>query len=102
MTGRRWPRANEVAAIYMGKKAARFIQGRLLMHGANPETPVTVVENASRADQRILATTLGEMEPTMTNAGLNGPALVFYGLAPRAAQALAPETLETLQSQEAF
>ena len=25
---------NEVAAIYMGKKSARFVQGRLLMFGA--------------------------------------------------------------------
>jgi uroporphyrin-III C-methyltransferase len=39
-----------VAAIYMGKKSARFLQGRLMMHGAAPDTPVTIVENASRAD----------------------------------------------------
>ena len=32
-------RAGEVAAIYMGKKSARFIQGRLMMHGADPATP---------------------------------------------------------------
>ncbi|MEM7470933.1 MAG: siroheme synthase CysG [Pseudomonadota bacterium] len=73
----------EVAAIYMGKKAARFFQGRLLMHGADPATPVTVIENASRASQRILATTLAELEPTLSEADLKGPALVFLGLAPR-------------------
>ena len=28
-------RPGEVAAIYMGKKSARFIQGRLMMHGAD-------------------------------------------------------------------
>ncbi|MEL6838877.1 MAG: siroheme synthase CysG [Pseudomonadota bacterium] len=77
----------EVAAIYMGKKSARFIQGRLLMHGADPATPVTIIENVSRPDQRIIATTLSEMEPTMTNANLTGPAITFYGLAPRDAQA---------------
>ena len=73
----------QVAAIYMGKKSARFIQGRLLMHGADPLTPVTVIENVSREDQRVIATTLGELEPTITNAGLTGPALTFLGLAPR-------------------
>ncbi|MEL6681392.1 MAG: siroheme synthase CysG [Pseudomonadota bacterium] len=77
----------EVAAIYMGKKSARFIQGRLLMHGADPATPVTIIENVSRPDQRIIATTLAEMEPTMTNANITGPAITFYGLAPRDAQA---------------
>ncbi|SHG64846.1 uroporphyrin-III C-methyltransferase / precorrin-2 dehydrogenase / sirohydrochlorin ferrochelatase [Cognatiyoonia sediminum] len=77
----------QVAAIYMGKKAARFIQGRLLMHGADPATPVTIIENVSRTDQRIISTTLAEMEPTISNAGLTGPALTFYGLAPRDAVA---------------
>ena len=76
-------RPGEVAAIYMGKRAARFIQGRLLMHGANPATPVTVIENASRPDARVLATTLAQLEPTLTKAGLSGPALTFLGLAPR-------------------
>ncbi len=75
----------EVAAIYMGKKSARFIQGRLLMHGADPATPVTILENVSRPDQRVIATTLAELEPTMTEAQLTGPALTFLGLAPRAA-----------------
>ncbi|MFY0691172.1 MAG: uroporphyrinogen-III C-methyltransferase [Paracoccaceae bacterium] len=75
----------EVAAIYMGKKAARFLQGRLLMHGASPATPVTVIENASRPTQRILSTTLGELEPALSDARMDGPALTFLGLAPRAA-----------------
>ncbi|MEO0936935.1 MAG: siroheme synthase CysG [Pseudomonadota bacterium] len=78
-------RPGEVAAIYMGKRAARFIQGRLMMHGADPATPVTVIENASRPDQRILATTLARMEPTISEAGMTGPALTFFGLAPREA-----------------
>lgn len=84
----------EVAAIYMGKKSARFIQGRLLMHGADPATPVTIIENVSRADQRIIATTLAEMEPTMTQANLTGPAITFYGLAPRDAAAQATRLKE--------
>jgi len=78
-------RPGEVAAIYMGKKSARFFQGRMLMHGADAATPVTIVENASRTNQTILSTTLGSLEPTLTNADLKGPALVLFGLAPRAA-----------------
>ncbi len=89
-------RPGEVAAIYMGKRSARFIQGRLLMHGADPLTPVTVVENASRPDQRVLVTTLSEMEPTMSEAGLIGPALTFIGLSPRDAVAEASRIKEAL------
>ncbi len=82
-------RPGEVAAIYMGKKTARFIQGRLLMHGADPATPVTVIENASRPGSRVIATTLSQLEPTLSRAALGGPAITFYGLAPRDAVALA-------------
>jgi uroporphyrin-III C-methyltransferase/precorrin-2 dehydrogenase/sirohydrochlorin ferrochelatase len=92
-------RPGEVAAIYMGKKTARFIQGRLLMHGADPATPVTVIENASRPDARVLSTTLSHLEPTLSEANLTGPALTFLGLAPRAAlaQATSPDAIQILQ-----
>ena len=94
----------EVAAIYMGKKSARFIQGRLLMHGADPDTSVSVIENISRPDQRILATTLSQMEPTLSQARLTGPALTFLGLAPRdAAEIVQPvysQNTATLQPSQ--
>ncbi|MFC3615883.1 uroporphyrinogen-III C-methyltransferase [Lutimaribacter marinistellae] len=84
-------RPGEVAAIYMGKKSARFVQGRLLMHGAARSTPVTLVENASRPDQRILATTLDRLSADLAAARLDGPALTFLGLAPRAAVLALPD-----------
>ncbi|MCB1341918.1 MAG: uroporphyrinogen-III C-methyltransferase [Pseudooceanicola sp.] len=83
-------RPGEVAAIYMGKKAARFVQGRLLMHGADRATPVTVIENASRPDQRVLASTLATLPADLAEAEMNGPALTFLGLAPRAAALTLP------------
>ncbi|TFL17969.1 siroheme synthase CysG [Jannaschia formosa] len=73
----------EVAAIYMGKRAARWMQGRLMMHGAAPATPVTVVVNASRPDQRIVEATLATLPDALD--GVTGPALLLHGLAPRRA-----------------
>ncbi len=88
-------REGQVAAIYMGKKAARFVQGRLLMHGADPMTPVSVVENASRTTQRIVSTTLASLPTDLAAADLTGPALTFIGLAPRqSATALTTLTME--------
>ena len=80
---------NEVAAIYMGKKSARFVQGRLIMHGADKTTSVTVIENASRPDQRVLSTTLAHLPADLADANMTGPTLTFYGLAPRAASEIA-------------
>ncbi len=76
-------RAGEVAAIYMGKKSARFIQGRLMMYGADAATPITLVENVSRPDQQIIATTLSALPDAI--ADLSGPAVILFGLAPRQA-----------------
>lgn len=76
-------RPGEVAAIYMGKKTARFLQGRLMMHGAGADTPVTVVENVSRPDQRILAATLATLPDAV--ALTEGPAVLLYGIEPRRA-----------------
>ena len=78
-------RAGEVAAIYMGKKSSRFIQGRLMMHGAAPETPVAIVENVSRAEQRVVAATLATLPEAV--AQLDGPAVLLYGLEPRHSRA---------------
>ena len=77
-------RPGAVAAVYMGKRAARFLQGRLLLHGADPAMPVTAVENASRPDQRIVATVLACMAEDLAQAELSGPAVLLLGLAPRA------------------
>lgn len=92
-------RPGDVAAIYMGKKSARFIQGRLLMHGADRNTPLTVIENASRPNQRVLATSLGALPVDLANANFDGPALTFLGLTPRAA-ALALNDIETPKHKE--
>lgn len=89
-------RPGAVAAIYMGKRAARFLQGRLLMHGADPATPVTLVENASRPDQRILASRLDRLAADLAEAAPGGPALTLFGLAPAKAAAALPALIEDL------
>jgi len=81
-------RANEVSAIYMGKKSARYIQGRLMMHGAAASTPVSVVANISRPDQQIIGATLGTLPDAVATA--TGPAVLLVGLAPRAAAVSLP------------
>lgn len=84
-------RSGEVAAIYMGKKSSRFLQGRLLMHGASGATPVTLVENVSRADQQIIAATLATLPEAA--ARCSGPAVILFGLAPRQAAQILPDQI---------
>ena len=84
-------RPGEAAAIYMGLKASSFMRGRLLMHGADTATPVTIVENASRIDQRIVPATLGTLPETLDQASITGPAVLIYGIAPRGVEAAVPD-----------
>ncbi len=74
-----------VAAIYMGKRAAAFLRGRLLMRGAAPATPVTVVENATRANKQIAATTLLGLPETLDETRFQGPVVLMLGMLPREA-----------------
>ncbi|MDC3300638.1 uroporphyrinogen-III C-methyltransferase, partial [bacterium] len=62
---------------------SRFIQGRLIMHGADPDTPMSIIENVSQYNQRIFSTTLSQLTKCITQNKIIGPALSLYGLAPR-------------------
>jgi uroporphyrin-III C-methyltransferase/precorrin-2 dehydrogenase/sirohydrochlorin ferrochelatase len=84
------------AAVYMGGKAATFLRGRLLMHGARSATPVTVVESASRPAQRVIATTLIDLPAALAKAAASGPVMILIGLAPRAAATAAIQLRQAL------
>jgi siroheme synthase len=66
------------------------------MHGARADTPVTVVENASRPEQRVIATTLMDAPGAIAAAAPDGPVMILLGLAPRAAAIAAAELREAL------
>jgi len=67
------------AVVYMGVGASRFIQGRLLLHGAESDMPVTVVENATRPNQIIVSSTLADFVVDMAKAEIKGPAVLMLG-----------------------
>jgi len=69
----------QTVALYMGVAGLGTIQARLVEHGRAPGTPVALVENGSRPHQRVLVTTLGELEAVGRRAGVESPALVIVG-----------------------
>jgi len=62
---------------YMGGREATTTARRLLARGHSAELPVVVVENCSRADQRILRLRLGDLEQGLGQC--HGPVLVMIG-----------------------
>lgn len=81
-----------VARIDMGKIAARFMQGRMLRHGDDAATPVTVAESLPRRDERGIRATLSTICDAV--AAIDGPAVLLYGLAPRQATSRLTERKE--------
>lgn len=66
---------------YMGGREAAATAERLLAQGRSRETPVVVVENCSRADERIARMTLADLARGLDAA--HGPVLVMIGEALR-------------------
>ncbi|HEV7384255.1 MAG TPA: uroporphyrinogen-III C-methyltransferase [Phenylobacterium sp.] len=81
-------RPNQTVVIYMGLSMATPIAARLMAAGRAGSTPALIVENASRADERRVVTTLAGLAETA--ATLDGPALLIVGEAMALAQAGAP------------
>ncbi|WGG49077.1 uroporphyrinogen-III C-methyltransferase [Rugamonas sp. DEMB1] len=67
---------------YMGGREAIVTARRLLEQGRPAATPVVVIENCSRADQRVLRLTLGTLAQGLGET--HGPVLVMLGEAMRA------------------
>ena len=70
-------KANHTVAVYMGLSTAPMIAARLMAAGRAGSTPVVVVENASRVDERLVLTTLSGL-PEAVHV-LDGPAILIIG-----------------------
>ena len=70
-------KSNQTVVIYMGLSTAAGIASRLLAAGREGSVPALIVENASRADERRILTTLASLPAAAE--GLAGPALLIVG-----------------------
>ncbi len=89
------PDWREVAAkrrtivVYMGLSVAGEIAARLIDAGLPPSTPVAVIENGTRPDQRVSTGMLSELG-RLAQRHQNGPGLLVIGDVVRLAPAWAP------------
>ncbi len=67
-------------AIYMGVRGAATIQQNLIKAGADPTTPVVIVENGTRPEERVIETTLADLGPAVIAEAVTAPAVIFVGL----------------------
>ena len=65
--------------LYMGAKKLAEHVGKLLKNGCHPDTPITLISSATRADQGCLVATLATVITAMENHPLVGPTLTIVG-----------------------
>ena len=75
-----WPADTQTTlAIYMGRDSAAAIARRLIADGRSPHTPALAVENAGRADARLMQATLDRLPEVIAQAAPDGPVVLVIG-----------------------
>ncbi|MEM9170250.1 MAG: uroporphyrinogen-III C-methyltransferase, partial [Pseudomonadota bacterium] len=65
--------------VYMGVTKAGRIAERLIAHGSDPTTPVAVVENGTRASEKVVPGRLADLEALIDAHAIAGPAVLIIG-----------------------
>jgi uroporphyrin-III C-methyltransferase / precorrin-2 dehydrogenase / sirohydrochlorin ferrochelatase len=69
----------QTLAVYMGVAGLEKLRARLLAHGRGAQTPVALVENGSRSEQRVLLGRLDELPQLARQHAVKSPALLIVG-----------------------
>jgi len=72
-------RPNQTAVIYMGVGMLQAHCAALIEHGRGADTPAALVENGTRANQRVVTGTLSTLPEVAAAAGIRPPALLIVG-----------------------
>ncbi len=93
-------KSRQTLVIYMGVASAGMIAGELTAHGMAPTTPVAVIENGTRPQQRLVTGSIARLGDLVTDEGIAGPAVIVIGDVVKGAQS-AFDGAEQLDSAEA-
>lgn len=69
----------QTLAVYMGVAMLDTLQSQLIAHGRSPDTPFALIENGSRAEQRVIVGKLAALVERARAHGAASPALLVVG-----------------------
>lgn len=72
-------RENQTLAVYMGVSQLPVLQERLLTHGRSADTPFALIEQGTRAEQRVVLGRLRELSQRAKAENVKAPALLVLG-----------------------
>ena len=77
-----WPslaKARQTLVVYMGLINSTTLTEQLISHGRSADTPVAIVENGTRPEQRSVTGTLEQLPALINQHQLSSPALIIIG-----------------------
>ncbi len=72
-------RPGQTVAVYMGLSSLEELSNQFIARGADPQTPAAIVDNGTRANQRVSVGTVGELHEMARRDGLRGPSMIVIG-----------------------
>ena len=72
-------REKQTIAVYMGLLKSDVLSSNLMRYGKSPQTPLAIVENGTRAKQRVIQGTLGQLSELVAEHNIQSPAMIFIG-----------------------
>jgi len=69
----------QTLAVYMGVASLERLQDKLIEHGRDASTPIALIENGSRSEQRVIVGTLENLSQRAMQHQVKSPALLIIG-----------------------
>lgn len=76
---KRMAQSNQTLVIYMGVIRSQIIKARLMKYGRSGMTPVAIIENGTRPNQRVVTGKLHELDTIAKRHNIGSPALIIVG-----------------------
>ena len=70
---------HQTVVIYMGLMALKSITAGFIEHGAAADTHAAIIENGTKAGQRVVTGSLATLAHAASDAGIQSPALIIVG-----------------------
>lgn len=72
-------RPDQTVVVYMGLGSVDILSEQFIKHGLDPTTPAAVIDNGTRASQRVITGDLSNIATRVVKSQIKGPALIIIG-----------------------
>lgn len=93
---------NHTLVFYMGVSKAGLVRQNLIDNGLNKYTPIAMIENGCRDNQRLVVGTIENIESLIQEENVCSPALIVIGDVVNLSGQLHPQILESINNQHYF